>query len=176
MAGKTTSLTNLFYIAEGPKAVLTDDWTLISEQDNSAISLEKTISFTRRFAKEFEFLGLSRHFNPMDPEKKFLLPEELYGAGTRIESANIDAVFILEPINREDLISRVDTNYAARSIVDCADHMPICNVRDYQNHVDFWVDFLERRAVFSFDTRNKIGAKKSYEILYRFITKNVNKV
>lgn len=171
MAGKTASLFSLLYVArnEAQRKILADDWVLVQEKTGEAIALEDKISFTDKFSKEFGFLGLNKFFQIEPSGKIYVSPNEVYGPGTKIDKCNINAIVLLEPLNRKHPIITVDLDYVASKIVEGAYHMPICNSTEEKIHIDFWKRFLNSRLVLSFDTRSSKGVPESYEILYDYI-------
>jgi len=171
MAGKTASLFSLLHAAgnDAQRKILADDWVLVQEKTGEAITFEDKISFTDKFSKEFRFLDLDRFFQMGQSGKAYVSPNEVYGSSTKIDKCNLNIVVLLEPLNRSSLIMPVDLDYIASKIVECAYHMPICNLAEEKMHKNFWKRFLNSKFVLSFDTRSGKGVSESYEILYDYI-------
>ena len=194
-AGKTTALMNLLYLAgqHNEYKVLTDDWLLVNERTEQAHSLEESLSLSTGFIQQFKYLDiiesikdagkndffwdnneglrpllevLSALKTSLRKGKIFISPDSIYGVHTKIDSIPIDKVIIMEPAGRNDLIEPVGIEYAARSIVDSAYHMPDCNELNRKRHLNFWLDYLKTREVLSFDSRNSMGPQNSFIRLY----------
>jgi hypothetical protein len=174
-AGKTTSL---FYLLENAKKdnverkVLTDDWLVINESSSQAIPLEEKLSFSKKFCSDCLDTNLKEIYERLNVpgrKKVYLTPEQVYGAGSKMNSSNVNFVIFLEPVDRESLINYPNLDYVVEGILKGTYHMPDCDKKRVEIHRSFWHDFLRDKEVISLDTRHSLGPMETYRQLYKFL-------
>lgn len=177
-AGKTTVLLHLVdaLIKRGLSVkVLTDDWAVVSKQEQGymAETFDPSISLREKDLLENARLRLDSRCDLLEAIRRktkiSIRPEKLYGLPIGIDKVRINTVILLKPEAGSDKLEHIDSDDLASEIVDAAYHYPYVSAEQVRRHKKFWERAASKINIFSFATRPMKGRFQNVDAIRRIL-------
>lgn len=175
-AGKTTALLNLVELlikSNSVTKILTDDWAVVSKQDQGYVAqtFDPSISLKEKDVVENPHLRFFSHDDLVESIRRkvkvSIRPENLYGMSIGTGSIGIDTVVLLKPEIGPGKLQHIDKDEFIAEVIDAAYHYPYISDEQIERHRKFWKGVVSELDVFSFATRPKSGKFQSMDDIRR---------